>query len=102
MTVYWTLLAEEKLKDIFDYYRQVANLKVARKMVSGIVERTLELDKNPLIGEKEELLSDRAEGFRYLVHRQYKIIYWLNDTENRIEISNVFDCRQNPTKMTET
>jgi len=102
MTVFWTRLAENKLADIFDYYKTVASLNVARKMVSGIVEHSISLKNDPLIKQTEEALSNRSQGFRYLVYRHYKIIYWINEMDNRIEVSNVFDCRQNPTKMTET
>ncbi|MBL4587533.1 MAG: type II toxin-antitoxin system RelE/ParE family toxin [Flavobacteriales bacterium] len=99
MTVFWTRFAENKLADIFDYYKTVASLNVARKMVSGIVEHSISLKNDPLIGQTEEALSNRPQGFRYLVYRHYKIIYWVNKLDNRIEVSNVFDCRQNPTKM---
>ena len=51
------------------------------------------------IGQKEELLLDRKENFRYLVFKKYKIIYWFNKDKNRIEISDVFDARQNPIKI---
>jgi len=52
------------------------------------------------MGQVEELLKDKfKEEFRYLVFRQYKIIYLVNIDEHRVDIVNVFDCRQNPTKM---
>jgi len=49
--------------------------------------------------QKELLLVDRTQDFRYLVFKNYKIIYWINNEKQRIEIANVFDCRQNPTKI---
>ena len=39
---------------------------------------------------------------RYLVYKNYKVIYWINEKENRIEINDVFDTRQNPTKIKRT
>jgi len=39
--------------------------------------------------------------FRYIVFKNYKIIYWINIKKNWIEISDVFDTRQNPIKMKE-
>ncbi|MCH8318063.1 MAG: type II toxin-antitoxin system RelE/ParE family toxin [Bacteroidetes bacterium] len=102
LTVYWTQYAENKLDDIFGYYKTKANILVARKLVNGIVDKTIGLNKNPYIGQKEELLVDRPQDFRYLVFKSYKIIYWINESKNRIEIANVFDCRQNPIKMNET
>ncbi len=99
LIVYWTRFAEDKLTDIFNYHETVANTQVAQKLVAGIIDRTISLGKNPNIGQKEELLLNRTQIFRYLVFRNYKIIYWVNSGKNRIEIVNVFDCRQNPMKM---
>lgn len=50
------------------------------------------------MGPKEELLSDYPVDYRYLVESNYKIIYWKK--ENLITIASVFDCRQNPEKIT--
>lgn len=99
LEIYWTQFAEDKLEDIFHYYSIKASLNIAIKLVNGIVDKTIDLEKNPKIGEKEELLSDRTEDFRYLVFKNYKIIYWININDNRLEIVNVFDCRQNPQKI---
>ena len=99
LTVYWTQFAENKLEDIFSYYESKAGIRVAQKLVLGIVDKTINLEKNPSIGQKEPLLADRPESFRYLVYQSYKIIYWNNDIRKRIEIVNVFDCRQNPEIM---
>jgi hypothetical protein len=59
----------------------------------------LELARNPLMGQKEILLEGRVQEFRYLVYKNYKIIYWVNTLKQRIEIINLFDCRQNPQIM---
>ena len=99
LVVYWTQFAEDKLDDIFDYYELKASYRIARKLVTGIVDKTIGLKKNPHIGQKEELLSDRPQNFRYLVFKNYKIIYWINQNKKRIDIVNVFDTRQNPLKI---
>jgi len=87
------------LDDIFDYYEAKVSNRIAQKLVTGIIDKTIGLDKNPRIGQKEELLSDRSQNFRYLVFQKYKIIYWINQNKNRIDIVNVFDTRQNPVKI---
>lgn len=56
------------------------------------------LEKNPKIDQIEELLKSRPQEFRYLVHTNYKIIYWINEDKQRIVIANIFDTRQNPKK----
>ena len=65
----------------------------------GITKEVTKLKKQPTIGQEEELLENDSRDFRYLVTSNYKIIYWINLEENRIEIFDVFDTRQNPMKM---
>jgi toxin ParE1/3/4 len=93
----WSELAERQLKDIFDYYSFEVSPRVARKIINGIIDRVFILGKNPLAGQKEELLLGSTEDFRYIVESNYKIIYWVKD--NLITIASVFDCRQNPEKL---
>ena len=99
LTVYWTQFAEDKLEDVFSYYVEKASKKIAHRLVDGIIDRSIELSTNPLIGQKEILLSDRIQEFRYLVYKNYKIIYWVNEADQRVEIVNLIDCRQNPLKI---
>ena len=99
LEVFWTHFAKRELRQIFDYHKEKASLTIARKVAKGIYRATLRLAKKPEIGQKEELLADRPEGFRYLIHTNYKIIYWINAKSNRVEIIDVFDTRQNPIKI---
>lgn len=98
MKIVWTSFAKRELKNIFDYYKIKASPRIAKNLVTEIVKKTNALDVQSKIGQKEELLSDRKEDFRYLVSKNYKIIYWLNNEKNRIEIVDIFDTRQNPIK----
>jgi plasmid stabilization system protein ParE len=102
LKVFWTQFAEDKLKDIYDYYYNKVSKAVAEKLIIGILNKTIGLEKSPLIGQREPLLADRHQEFRYLVYKNYKIIYWVNQYNKRIEIVNVFDCRQNPEKLKNT
>jgi plasmid stabilization system protein ParE len=102
LKIYWTDFSKTQLRDIFEYYKENASLKVAKNITTGIAKETLKLQKQPTIGQIEELLIDRQNEFRYLVYKNYKIIYWINKTENHIEIIDVFDSRQNPVNMKRT
>ncbi|AQX84220.1 type II toxin-antitoxin system RelE/ParE family toxin [Elizabethkingia bruuniana] len=97
--IFWTDFAKKELKKIFDYYKVKAGSKVSIKLITNIIESTEILIFQTDIGQKEELLLDRIQNFRYLVYKNYKIIYWHNKEKNRIEISDVFDARQNPIKI---
>ena len=99
LEVYWTDFSKKELKNIFDYYKENANLNVAKTLVVGITKETTKLKKQPNIGQEEELLEKDSRDFRYLVYKSYKIIYLVNLKENRIEVFDVFDTRQNPMKI---
>jgi hypothetical protein len=45
-----------------------------------------------------QLAEDKLDD----IYNYYKIVYWINSDFKRIEIANVFDCRQDPVKINET
>lgn len=97
--VYWTHFAKTELKSIFDYYKIKASVKMASSLVAGIIDKGDTLSSLFEVGQKEEMLADRKEEFRYLIFKNYKIIYWVNKNKNRVEITDVFDVRQDPLKL---
>lgn len=99
LRIFWTDFSQKELEKIFTYYRDKAGVRIAKKLIDGIYNEALKLKNQPKIGQQEELLKTREEGFRYLVYKSYKIIYWINYEKNRIEINDVFDTRQNPIKI---
>lgn len=99
LEVFWSKFAENKLEEIFDYYKFKASLKVAKKIVNGIVNQTIDLNKTPTRGQIEDIFKDDEREFRYLVYTNYKIVYYINRKARRIVIANVFDTRQNPEKL---
>lgn len=97
LKVFWTETARLQLEDIFDYYNSRVGLQMAKKIVKQIIDRTIQLEKNPRSGQKEPYLDDRKFEYRYLVQGNYKIIYRIEG--NYIRIAMVFDSRQNPEKL---
>ena len=102
LEVYWLELAENKLEDIYSYYLIKASKRIAENLVNGIVDSTIGIEKQPEIGQVETSLKHRKQEFRYLLFKNYKIVYWINYDFRRIEIANVFDTRQDPDKINET
>tara|TARA_R110002049_G_scaffold71900_1_gene184825 strand:- start:1421 stop:1738 length:318 start_codon:yes stop_codon:yes gene_type:complete len=102
LEVYWLQLAEDKLDDIYSYYKLKAGKRIAQKLINGILDTTIDLENQPEIGQVEISLSNRKQEFRYLVFKNYKLVYWINFDYKRIEIANIFDCRQDPEKIQET
>lgn len=95
--ILWSDTSLLQLENIFDYHKIVASHTVARKLVKSIIQKALILQKTPLIGVKEPLLSDRLFEYRFLLEKNYKIIYRFD--KNLIRIITIFDCRQNPSKL---
>jgi len=71
-----------------------------KKITNSIVDKSILLEKNPRIGQAEELLRHRKEEIRYLVDGHYKIVYLIEG--NTVIIATVFDCRQNPKILEDT
>jgi plasmid stabilization system protein ParE len=49
LTVFWTHFAQNKLDDIYKYYKEKAGVRVPKKLVNGLVNTSLELEKSPLL-----------------------------------------------------
>lgn len=97
--IFWTDFAKDQLKKIFEFYKEKAGLKIAKQILKEIIKKTNGLSYFPKVGMIEEILKDRPQNFRYVISTNYKIIYWINNEEKRIEISDIFDTRQNPEKL---
>ena len=97
MKVIWSDFASETLKDIYDYYKEVASETIARKIKENIFIATRQLINHPESGQIEEALLQLEEGHRYLVNNNYKIVY--KKVEEGVLITDVFDTRQDPIKI---
>ena len=82
LKIYWTSFAERELENIFDYYFEKSGYTIAKRLVNTIYDTTEKLKLQHEIGQKEELLKERVEKFRYLVVKNYKVIYWINSSTN--------------------
>ncbi len=47
LEVDWSQFAENKLRNIFFYYKTKAGIKIARKIVNEIVDKTIALNQIP-------------------------------------------------------
>ena len=97
MKIIWSDFASETLKDIYQYHKKVAGKNIAQKLKDNIFQSTKQLIKYPNSGQFEESLAELKEGHRYLVSKNYKIVY--KKVKEGILISDIFDTRQNPVKI---
>ena len=99
LKVIWSKFAESQLDEIYDYYYKNVSVKSAKKLLKGIINEPDRLINSALIGQEEELLKERKNHYRYLVYKNYKLIYFVDTNKGFIKIADVFDTRQNPSKM---
>jgi len=100
--IIWSEFAETQLDEIYKYYEKKANPRVAKKLIKGIIDEPKKLIKAALIGQEEELLKQRKLEYRYLIFKNYKLIYSVDNKNEFIKIADVFDTRQNPPKLKRT
>ena len=97
--IVWSAFAENQLDKIYEYLLENAGLKVANNIFQKIIAEPEKLISHPEIAQVEELLAGRENEYRYLVLKNYKIIYSLDQKKGFIKIADVFDTRQNPVKI---
>ncbi|MFY0607620.1 MAG: type II toxin-antitoxin system RelE/ParE family toxin [Cyclobacteriaceae bacterium] len=100
--IIWSEFAEKQLDAIYYYYTEKANTNVAVNIIHGIIKEPEKLKKMPLLGQEEELLKDKNAEYRYLIFKNYKLIYSVDHNNELVKIADVFDTRQNPTKLKRT
>jgi len=97
--IVWSEWAEIQLDNIFNYYIEKASLNTAYNLIEGIILEPERLRNSPYIGQDEISLSHRRIKYRYIIHKNYKLIYSIDEQTHVIKIVDVFDTRQNPEKM---
>lgn len=102
LEIIWSDFADKQLDEIFDYYNKNASTKVAKKLIKNLLNEPKILIENPFIGQMENLLQDRTTTYRYLIYKNYKIIYSIDQEHGFIKIADVFDTRQYPEKIKRT
>jgi len=97
MQITFTATAKSHLKDIHNYYKNVASVRVAnsikKKIIGAIKDLTNFINKY----QEEEYLKKMNLEHRRLIEGNYKIIYRVE--KKQIIVTDIFDSRQDPTKM---
>lgn len=99
MKIIVTDFALIQIKSIHGYYKRRASKNVADKLVNKIFDAIELLEQIPKAGSIEQALAELKLQHRYIVAGNYKIIF--RTTEAIIYVTDVFDTRQNPKKISE-
>jgi plasmid stabilization system protein ParE len=97
MKIEITKNAEERLKEIYKYYKREASITIARRIKNEILERIKTLKDYKDLGPIDEHLKYLHLGHRKLTEGNYKIVYRLEN--NLIYITDIFDTQQDPDKQ---
>lgn len=99
MKIDWSQTARQRMRDIRTYYK-TKSAKASTEILIDIKTAVESLRKFPQMGSIEPLLSDLPISFRYLVVRgNYKIVYYIDDVNEKVNIVTIWDCRQSEKKM---
>ncbi len=99
-TVIWSEFAEQQVDALYEYYCFKAGPDTAKNLVRAIILAANPLIQNPFMGQREEALRRLGKKYRYLVYKNYKLIYRVEEDTLSIKILDVFDTRLNPKKIT--
>lgn len=52
LTLFWTDFSQRELENIYEYYREKAGIRTAKKLIKGIYDETLKLKNNQELDKK--------------------------------------------------
>jgi plasmid stabilization system protein ParE len=96
--IFWTEPALDELLDIYQFLLDNAGISIAKSIIDDILN-TDQIEAFPESGTIEANLKKTGKEYRYILrgHKRYKIIYRIEG--NIIYITDVFDCRKDPSSM---
>jgi plasmid stabilization system protein ParE len=97
MKITFSEVAIAQLKDIYNYYKSYASLKIAQSIKEKILSSVKLLKRYPKLGGEELTLTHLNRGYRRMVVGNYKIVYRIIDES--IFVDAIFDARQAPEKL---
>ncbi len=99
LNIQWLDTAQEDLRAIRIYYMENAGKTVTHNRIKKIMNSVSLLSKNPYLGKEELKFRGRSQQYRFLVCGDYKVYYYIRD--NKVKIALLWDCRQNPLRLSD-
>ena len=98
MNLIWTNPAAMQLENIYHFYSQ-KSIETATSIYNDIIDEADRLINFPEMAAVEPILADYVHIYRSLIVRKlFKVVYRIDN--ETIFIVAVFDCRQDPQKLT--
>ncbi|WP_455637605.1 type II toxin-antitoxin system RelE/ParE family toxin [Parabacteroides sp.] len=103
MKIHWKDGALDDFKQITAWYYNDRSSKAADKFVQNILHCIDLLSMNPLMGHPEDFPDSNLSNYRSLVaHPYYKIVYSLDVVNSILDITAIWDCRQDDKKLSQS
>lgn len=100
MNILWKDGALDDFKKITTWYYNDRNSQAAEKFIDNVFHCIELLIQNPLMGHTEKFRNKKLTGYRSLViHPYYKIVYKVNPNNTFLDITAIWDCRQDDKKL---
>ena len=93
--------AQNSLRRIYDYLKGAASRDVAVKVKKGITEAIKSLSTLPYSHEMEHDISDEQLIFRRILKWEYRIIYFVEESEVVVTVVEILHNSQNPDHRSE-
>ena len=97
MKLFYTRQALEGLQECLDFFPPEVSFEKVNEIRDQILAKADKLLSNPNIGQQEDYLEHLGKNHRRIIEGNYKIIYRVEG--DTIYITDIFDIRQDPTKM---
>lgn len=97
--IIWSDFAIAQLDEIYFYYERDRGTRIAKRLVSNLIEAPNKLIYSPYIGREEDFIKHTKTKYRFLLHKDFKIIYTVDEDNNYIKIVDIFHTRQDPSLL---
>lgn len=103
-TVAITPVAENYYRDVLEYFYKHHSEGSADRKSAELLEMAIGLEMNPFLGRIEEKLSSFGRKHRYILYfytkrKAIKIIYFINEQEKTVYITDFFPCENDEGKI---
>lgn len=99
--VKWTERATLAKEEILEYGSLKFGERAVKKLYEQFLEAQYQLTHFPFSGKREPLLEDFKKEYRgVVVHAHYKLVYYFDEAIDVIYITDIWDTRMSPTKLT--
>ena len=99
-----TSSAERAYFEVLDYVYEHYSVSKANQIAIELLEFPTKLKSQPFIGKIELNLANRKNNYRFLLYKRtqiatVKIIYYIDETDNTIYITDYFPCEMYEQKI---